>query len=254
MILIRRWLPLKKIYKIGVLNLTLILLYIALNLTYFGHRLYGLQILLPYNNYILLAVCLLIIYRLSNLNVEINYKFQKNEKTFTYFNQLDKRWKKTKYRNSTIGKTGCGLAVLAMIHSAVDKDINIEKVRDSIYEISNTREGLGTSTDSMVKYLNNNEIENNYISRNADLNLEMKDDNVICVWWKNMPKYINEIPLPGFRNCHYLLLYDIQGNKAFVADPANYARTRKPMRLDKLIKKVNRLPQGVTHPYISVRF
>lgn len=248
-ILIRFFIPLKKINKIGVLNLILISAYIVLEIYYISNKLWQFPIL-PYYGYINLIIVLLMLYRLNKLNIEVNCNFKKCEKIFRYFHQNDKRWKNIAYGNSTIGKFGCGLAVLAMIESIVNTNINPEEVGKRITE--NFEITKGTSITVMAEYLNNIGFENTYLSRDANISSEMKNNNIICVNWQNsfvwLDKWLSK--LFGAAQSHYVLLYDIKNNNAYVADPANYSRTIKAMPLKKLAKKVIRLNQ--IYPYISV--
>ena|GEM_PF-2462450 len=252
---IRRFVPLKEINKIGALNLILISTYIILNIYYFGNKFDYLPVL-PYriNIYIELPVLFMILYRLINLNVEIDYVFKKGEKEFRYFQQSDKRWRSIPYGISTIGQSGCGLSVLAMVQSVINKNITPEEIGRWVSE--NYPQTRGTNISTMAKYLNFIELENNYLPRNANLSSEMKVNTVICVWWKNYPDRITKFKFLSriFGGGHFVMLYAIHGNKAYIADPSNYAGTIKPMSLAKLIKKVNNHSQGVTHPYISVCF
>jgi len=244
-ILIRTYVRIKEIRKIGIANLIAIFCYIV---TYVLYTIPAVN--LPYIGYINLAFLLLSYYMLINLNIIINHNFTKNNKTFRYFHQKDKRWKNIKYGNSTIGNTGCGVAVLSMIHSVSDSDIT--PVRAVTWICENFTINIGTPFDAIVGYLNNIGLENTYLPRNADLTSGLKSDTLICVLVRNKLAGINK--LFGYAENHFVLLYDITGDKCRVADPENYSKSIKPIKLREIYKAVSKLPGGVNAPYISVKF
>ncbi|MCL2772427.1 MAG: hypothetical protein FWD71_03670 [Oscillospiraceae bacterium] len=193
---------------------------------------------------------MILLYRSINLNVEINAAFIKGDNTFRYFHQKDKRWKRIKYGNSTIGNAGCGVAVLSMIHSVPDQ--NITPGQSAVWICENFQINIGTNTDVMISYLNNIGLENTYLPRNINLLAELKNNAVMCVLVRNKLAKINK--LLGYAENHFILLYDIIGDKCRVADPENYSKSLKLRKLRILLKDVNRLPSNITYPYISVRF
>ena len=245
--LIKSFVSIFKLYKIGVFNFALIISYIILNIFSIINGLSSAHVI-KCVSYISTLVFLFILYRLLTINIEINCNLKKGDKTFRYYHQKDKRWKKIAYGASTIGYSGCSLAVAAMVQSAVDKDSVPSDVGKWINE--NFRIEKGTPNDCIVEYFNNIGLENKLLARNADLYAEIKNGAVICVSVRSGFAYL--IKLFGFAPSHSVLLFDIKGEKAYIADPDNYSRTIKPMRMKKLLRKVNELPESVAHPFISV--
>jgi len=233
---IRNYIPIRKFYKIDSINLILIIATILLyTLSYFTttHVLGTITFLFVYY---------VSIFKLLRLNIEVeNYIIKKDEETMCYFHQADKRWKSIVYGNSTIGKTGCGVAVMAMVHSSLDKSVDPITVCNCINE--NYKIIKGTPLDVIEKYFISIGLQVKYLPRQADLDLEMQRNMVIVALYKDL-----------FSSCNHLtLIYDIIDSKACIADPANYSRLKNPIGLNRLAKKVKRLDKHVTHPYIAVQ-
>ena len=192
-------------------------------------------------------VCLFITYRLINFKFTINYSFSKNKKTFYYFHQQDRRWNKLKYGKSTIGNNGCGVAVLSMIHSAFAKEAN--PIYTAKWITENYQINVGTPMDIMVKYLRFIGLDSGYLPREENLESSI-NNNIFCVIVRSRFHYINKIL--GLSNSHVLILYEISGNKVYIADSAHFSNSRKVMNLKNLKKRVDALPKSITHPYIYV--
>jgi len=192
-------------------------------------------------------LCLLIFYRLIDFKFTINYRFSKNNKTFCYFHQQDRRWSKFKYGISTIGNSGCGVAVLSMIHSAFDKEVN--PINTAKWITDNYQINRGTHNDIMVKYLRFIGLDSSYLPREVNLKSSI-NNNIFCVTVRNRFHYLSKIL--GFGENHILILYEISGNKAYIADPADFTNSRKEVNLKSLKKRVDALPKSITHPYIYV--
>lgn len=230
----------KELHKIGIFNISLILFYIVLSIYLSINR----------NIYVSLMnafLCLFIIYRLIDLKFTISYSFSKNNKTFYYFHQKDRRWNKLEYGKSTIGNMGCGAVVLSMIHSAYSKEAN--PITTAEWITDNYQINVGTSMDIMVKYLRFIGVDSGYLSREEDLESSI-NSNMFCVIVRNRFYYIDKIL--GFSDSHFLILYEISGNKAYIADPDNFSNSRKTINIKSLKKRVEALPKNITHPYIYV--
>jgi hypothetical protein len=230
-----------ELHKIGVLNISLILLYIAISV----------YMIINKNVYVSLMnalFCLFIIYRVIDLKFTINYSFSKNNKTFYYFHQKDRRWNKLKYGKSTIGNIGCGVAVLSMIHSAFDKEANpISTVK---WITDNFQIDVGTPMDIMAKYFAFIGVDSGFLSRKENIE-DSINNNIICVLVRNRFYYLDK--LFGFTGYHFIILYEVSGDKAYIADPDNFSYSRKAMNMKSLKKRVESLPKDVTHPFIYVR-
>jgi len=239
---IRIYIPLKEICKIGFINILIITGYIVFYVFIFFAEINY------YYLFLSAAVYIFIVYRLYSLNLAVYYDFNKGGKIFHYFHQRDKRWKRTVLGNSTVGKNGCGAAVIAMILSAISENTNIDEICKWINE--NNKIPIGTPIKTIKKYFDNIGVDAKFLPRETDLRTEIAGNTVIIVLYKNSFAYLHKVF--GFAKGHVILLYDIKDDNAYIADPASFSKTIKPKRLNRLLKKVNRLPQKVTHPYISV--
>jgi len=239
---IKIYIPLKRICKIGFINITIIAGYIGFYIFIFFMGINFYYIVLS------IAVYIFIIYRLYYLSIEIEFSFSKGEKTFRYFHQRDKRWKKTVLGNSTVGKNGCGIAVIAMILSAINENTNLDEICNWINE--NNKIPMGTPITAIKKYLDSTGLETKFLSREIDLRTEITDNTAIIVFYRNRFACLHKVF--GVAKGHVILLYDIKDNKSYIADPASYSKTIRPKRLNRLLKKINRLPQKVKRPYISL--
>ena len=241
---IRIYLPLKEIYKIGFANISIITGYIGFYIFIFFTEINYYYIFLS------IAVYIFIVYRLYSLDIAVYYDFNKGGKRFHYFHQRDKRWKRTVLGKSTVGKNGCGAAVIAMILSAMNENANIDEICKWINE--NNTIPIGTPMKTIKKYFDNIGVDAKFLPRETNLRTEIAGNTVIIVLYQNSFAFLHKVF--GFAKGHVILLYDIKDDKAYIADPASFSKTIRPKGINRLLKKVNRLPQKATHPFISVAF
>lgn len=192
------------------------------------------------------VITLFLFLTLGNPKPIINYYINLNNRYYMkYYYQGDKRWGKTKYgdyrgREGTMFKCGCFPTVLAMIHSCVNE--NITPVETATYLSKCKHNKTIVSTLSKYAELNN---WNVYYLKREDaclLKNEFYNNRLVC------------ITIPTRQGgAHSICAYSIdEKDNIMIADPFNIGNNR--IKLNKLLKQVNRLPEHIEYPFISFDF
>jgi len=189
---------------------------------------------------LIIDIVMILGYRFVLYGLSKKYTFIKNNKVFHYFIPQDRRWANIKYGVSTIGETGCGLAVLAMIESSINPNtspVEVKKWVDEKYPDAK----FGTGLEIMSEYIKHIGFECEFLSKDCDIKSELKSDTIICVLYRS-----------DINNMHYVILYENKENKAQIADSADFLRTVTSVNLDNLLNKVP-TPEEIKYPYILIK-
>lgn len=220
--LIRSYYPISVFISSELINVSLIIAAIALLVV---NSIIMQRVLTIIN----ILILWLLLYRIYSLKF-INDSVLKNTATWTrYYHQRDMRWKNVKFGNGTLGSIGCGPAVAAMIVSSLaDSEVTPTKAAEQAerYRFAAT----GTYMEFFYMFLRSYNIPYKVIRENDHASLRSSLEKK---WW-----IISVIrPLPFLQKNHYVIIRDIRGDSILLANPDNYAGSRKYIKLDKFLKK-----------------